>query len=127
MMNLKVRIDGRDVTGQAEFVRGVLWLHAEGRTIAVDAGKPGARRAGKRGDGGGGDIAAPMPGKVTKIFAKPGAAVSRGDAVVVMEAMKMEYTLKAEADGIVAEVACKTDDQVSLGQTLVRLTVKDVK
>lgn len=66
-------------------------------------------------------IKAPMPGKITKIFVKPGQAVKRGDALVVMEAMKMEYTLKSEIDTEVENVNVAVNDQVTLGSLLVQL------
>lgn len=69
-------------------------------------------------------ITAPMPGKIVKVFALPGSAVTAGDVVIVLEAMKMEYTLKAVADGKVKSVLCQDGDQVVLGAALVLLEVK---
>ena len=55
---------------------------------------------------------------------KDGDAVSKGQALVVMEAMKMEYTLEADRDGKVEEVLATTGAQVTLGQVLVRVGEK---
>lgn len=66
-------------------------------------------------------IKAPMPGKITKIFVKEGQAVKRGEALVVMEAMKMEYTLKSSIAGKVKKINCKINDQVALAVLLVEL------
>ena len=60
-----------------------------------------------------------MPGKVTKILKTSGDSVRRGDVILVMEAMKMEYTLKAESDSKISSIACAVGEQVTLGQTLV--------
>lgn len=68
-------------------------------------------------------IKAPMPGKITKIFVKEGQAVKKGDALVVMEAMKMEYTLKSDIDTNVEKVNVNLNDQVTLGSLLVQLKV----
>ena len=106
---------------QYEVINGVLWLHADGRTWSHDA-RPKSRK-GKRGGAGGNKelIEAPMPGKITKLFHKNGEKVHKGGAIVVMEAMKMEYTLKAEIDGEVLETLCQPGDQVTLGQALVKM------
>lgn len=69
-------------------------------------------------------IVAPMPGKITKVFVKPGDSVTVGHALLVMEAMKMEYTLKSDIETTVENVACKVNDQVQVGAVLVKLAVK---
>ena len=62
-----------------------------------------------------------MPGKVISMFAKAGDTVKRGQALAVMEAMKMEHTLHAPRDGVVAEVLFRVGDQVPEGAELLRL------
>lgn len=66
-------------------------------------------------------IKAPMPGKITKIFVTEGQLVKRGEALVVMEAMKMEYTLKSDIDTAVEKINVSLNDQVTLGSLLVQL------
>ena len=66
-----------------------------------------------------GAMKAPMPGKIVQVLAEPGAKVRKGAALVVMEAMKMEQTLVAGADSIVAEVRVGEGDQVEGGAVLV--------
>jgi 3-methylcrotonyl-CoA carboxylase alpha subunit len=68
-----------------------------------------------------GRLTAPMPGKVVSFLAAVGQAVKRGDAVAVMEAMKMEHTLHAPQDGVVAELLYAVGDQVAEGGELLRL------
>ncbi|MEQ8321306.1 MAG: acetyl/propionyl/methylcrotonyl-CoA carboxylase subunit alpha [Rhodospirillales bacterium] len=67
----------------------------------------------------GGDLTAPMPGKVTHVHVKAGAKVKRGQPLLVLEAMKMEHTIAAPADGTVSELRCKAGDQVDDGIALV--------
>jgi len=67
----------------------------------------------------GGDLTAPMPGRVTHVHVKAGAAVKRGQPLLVLEAMKMEHTIAAPGDGTVTEVRCKAGDQVDDGVALV--------
>ena len=69
----------------------------------------------------GGQLTAPMPGKVIAFLVQPGERVSQGQAVAVMEAMKMEHTLHAPRDGVVAELLYAVGDQVAEGGELLRL------
>ena len=80
---------------------------------------PLARAAGAHGDGN--LIEAPMPGLVRSVDAKVGQAVVKGDRLAVLEAMKMEHSLLAARDGVVAEVLAAPGDQVEAGAALVRL------
>ncbi|MCC1496359.1 biotin carboxylase N-terminal domain-containing protein [Alcanivorax sp. 1008] len=63
-------------------------------------------------------FAAPMSGTVVALHVAPGAAVSAGTAVVTMEAMKMEHTLRAPADGIISDLLASIGEQVSEGALL---------
>jgi acetyl/propionyl-CoA carboxylase alpha subunit len=65
-----------------------------------------------------GSLLAPMPGSVVRVLAEAGAAVTAGQALVVLEAMKMEHTVTAPVDGTVAEVNVGPGDQVDTGQVL---------
>ncbi|MEL7128055.1 MAG: biotin/lipoyl-containing protein [Pseudomonadota bacterium] len=70
----------------------------------------------------GGDlIVAPMPGKLLSLNVAVGDAVTKGQAVAVMEAMKMEQTLVAPRDGMIAEVAASPGSQVSEGVLIAAL------
>jgi 3-methylcrotonyl-CoA carboxylase alpha subunit len=68
-----------------------------------------------------GDVRAPMPGKVVSVSVKKGASVKQGDALLTLEAMKMEHALTAPFDGIVAELNVKSGAQVVEGALLVKL------
>ncbi|TVP60277.1 MAG: ATP-grasp domain-containing protein [Halomonadaceae bacterium] len=61
-------------------------------------------------------LTAPMHGRIIAVAVENGAQVKAGDALVVMEAMKMEHTVTAPADGQVVEVLCAQGDNVSAGQ-----------
>jgi 3-methylcrotonyl-CoA carboxylase alpha subunit len=69
----------------------------------------------------GGRLTAPMPGKVISFLAKPGQAVKQGQALAVMEAMKMEHTINSPRDGTVAELLYAIGDQVNEGGELLTL------
>jgi 3-methylcrotonyl-CoA carboxylase alpha subunit len=70
----------------------------------------------------GGRLTAPMPGKVVSISVKAGDKVAKGQALAVMEAMKMEHTIAAPADGTVAEVLYAAGDQVAEGAELLTMS-----
>ena len=71
---------------------------------------------------GGGDCAiAPMPGVVLAVMAKRGDRVCRGDALVMLEAMKMEMAVAAPRNGIIATMECAPGDIVAAGSVLARI------
>ncbi len=78
-------------------------------------------RDGSSGDDadGPGTIVAPMPGKILEYKVTEGDAVSKGDALLVMEAMKMEQTITAPRDGVVTKVGASAGDQVGDGSILI--------
>ena len=69
----------------------------------------------------GGRLTAPMPGKVVSFAVKAGDKVSKGQALAVMEAMKMEHTIAAPLDGVVEELLYAPGDQVAEGAELLKL------
>jgi 3-methylcrotonyl-CoA carboxylase alpha subunit len=69
----------------------------------------------------GGRLTAPMPGKVVSFTVKAGDKVSKGQPLAVMEAMKMEHTISAPADGTVQEVLYAPGDQVAEGAELLKI------
>ncbi len=64
-------------------------------------------------------LAAPMPGRVTALYAAPGDTVSKGQPLLVIEAMKMEHPVKASGKGRVGELRCALGDQIKEGEPLV--------
>ena len=72
-----------------------------------------------------GGLSAPMPGKLIKLMVQPGEVVGRGQALMVMEAMKMEHTIVAPRDGRVDALHHAVGDQVGQGDELLRLVDAD--
>ena len=68
-----------------------------------------------------GGLTAPMPGRIVSVLVEPGDSVREGQAVLVLEAMKMEHTLVAPADGTVEEVRFAPGDLVDEATELVVL------
>ena len=59
-----------------------------------------------------------MPGKITQVLVEPGALVTRGAPILLLEAMKMEHTITAPDDGTVVAVHCTVGDLVEEGVEL---------
>ncbi len=67
----------------------------------------------------GGHLTAPMPGRISQVFIEDGAEVAMGAPLLVLEAMKMEHTIAAPADGSVEKVCFNAGDWVDEGATLI--------
>jgi 3-methylcrotonyl-CoA carboxylase alpha subunit len=71
-----------------------------------------------------GDILSPMPGKIIAVEVVQGQAVTKGQKLLTLEAMKMEHTLTAPFDGVVAELAAVAGAQVQVEAVLARIEAK---
>jgi 3-methylcrotonyl-CoA carboxylase alpha subunit len=72
-------------------------------------------------------LTAPMPGKIIALKVEAGAIVERGQALLVMEAMKMEHTIRAPADGVVEKIHYKVGEQVDEGVELIHFEAAEAK
>ena len=124
-MSQKFMFEGQEVESQV--VAGKTWVHFRGQNICVDeALEPEdagflQRRKKSKSSTQNGSVLSPMPGKISKVMVHEKDLVKLGQVLVVMEAMKMEYTLKADVDGQVAKVFVKALDLVPLGHILVQV------
>ena len=96
-----------------------LYLYWEGELHRVTRFDP-VIAAGSGHDSQGG-LSAPMNGSVVRILVTPGQTVAAGAALVVLEAMKMEHSLRAPRDGVVKSLFCQEGDMVKEGSVLVAL------
>ena len=71
-----------------------------------------------------GGLIAPMPGKVIDLMVKVGSKIKKGDTLVILEAMKMEHTVKATEDGVIDELFISNHDQVENGALLMVIKAK---
>ncbi len=128
-LNFTVQADGSlDIAWGQERQRLQVYRHGESahvfmargatQIVAVDAL---AHAAVAQADGG--RLTAPMPGKLLSFAVKAGDVVRRGQPLAVMDAMKMEHTISAPADGTVQELLYAPGDQVAEGAELLRLAV----
>ncbi|WP_414431372.1 acetyl/propionyl/methylcrotonyl-CoA carboxylase subunit alpha [Alcanivorax sp. IL2] len=95
------------------------WLQCQGHSVCFEDATHSA--AGASDQAGSGQIRAPMDGAVIEVCAKAGEAVQRGQVLVIMEAMKMEHSLKADCDGTVESADLAVGSQVKRQQLLVSI------
>jgi 3-methylcrotonyl-CoA carboxylase alpha subunit len=94
------------------------WVFLDGEVFELEVQPEGRRR---RGTGHQGSLSAPMPATVVRVDAAAGDIVRRGDALIILEAMKMELPVRAPADGTVKAVHCKSGDLVQAGVPLIEI------
>ncbi len=120
-----------DTRTTPEQPRGLNYLQVGHAVVVFDKGEAYefTLDTGERAEGeaaaGDGAILSPMPGKIVSVAAKAGAVLKKGDAILVLEAMKMEHTLTAPFDGKLAELNATAGAQVSEGVVLARLEVSN--
>ena len=59
-------------------------------------------------------VVSPMPGRVVKVFVEPGQQVKKGDNIISVESMKMEYFMKATQDGVIDLIKIREGDTVAM-------------
>jgi 3-methylcrotonyl-CoA carboxylase alpha subunit len=121
---LTAEIAGRLITIQTALAGGELTLLIGGRRcrFGVDDRPEIEGRKWERH----GSLTAPMPGRILAVLVEPGVRVRQGEALLVLEAMKMEHTVIAPARGIVQEVFFRDGDQVEEGARLLSIKIDEV-
>ena len=118
-------VDGRSHVVRVSATAEGLEVELRGTTIRVEVKHPLEKMLQAVGSGSpagrGETVAAPMPGMVVALHVQPGDRVRAGQAVVVVEAMKMQNELVVAHDGVVSEVLVAERAAVSAGQPLVRV------
>jgi len=127
-MKKLMTFNGAEVLVETQIVEGKIWAHWPGRTLCLsdlsDMETNNKKNKTKKNRGRSGDIVSPMPGKISKVLVQVQQNVLAGQVLVVMEAMKMEYTLKAEVDGCIESISAQVGEQVTLGKVLLHIQEK---
>lgn len=124
MKNYTITVNGNvyDVTVEEGVSGGAA---SAPRTAAPAAPKAAPAAAPKAAAGAGAQgsvpVTAPMPGKILGIKAQAGQTVAKGEAIIVLEAMKMENEIVAPSDGTIATIEVAVGDSVEAGATLATL------
>ncbi|MFC4277537.1 acetyl/propionyl/methylcrotonyl-CoA carboxylase subunit alpha [Achromobacter aloeverae] len=117
---VRIQLGGRDCTGDVLLEGEFAYVFLDGATYVLARQDPLAHAGDEAGEHAG-DMSAPMPGKIIAIHVAAGDKVEKGQPLLVMEAMKMEHTITAGADGTVAEIFHAIGDQVTEGAVLIAL------
>jgi len=115
---VSAHVDGRPIKAVFEPRGRAVLVSVQGETQLLGRYNPAAAAEGLEGVGA---VKAPMPGKVLAVPVSTGDAVTKGQTLAVLEAMKMEHALTAPRDGVVEAVTVEAGDQVGDGDVLVTL------
>jgi acetyl/propionyl-CoA carboxylase alpha subunit len=118
-----VTVDGTTHRVRLTSHGGRVWVHAGGSAWAVRPVE--ALDAAGAGAGSGDALLASMPGTVVSVAVRAGDAVAAGDTIMVIESMKLETTIAASRDGVVAEVGFAVGATFDKGAVLARLAAPD--
>ena len=118
----EVLVAERRLAVQVVESRGRYRVFADGCTFNFEVEPPGRGAAVAADDSGGESVlASPMPATVVTVHVAPGQTVRRDDTLVVLEAMKMELSVRSPRDGVVESVSCRQGELVQPGVPLVAL------
>ena len=92
------------------------WIHLSGHIFCIERIEPGATQ-----DQGDASLSAPMPGKILQVLVKEGQKVEPGQALMILEAMKMEHRIVASEEGIINSIFFSEGDQVQQGIPLLKM------
>ena len=113
---LSLKIGDQTITGTVVRNAETINIFSQGQHTQLHYADPMAHAGEAESEGG--RLTAPMPGKIVAVLVSAGQEVKKGDALLIMEAMKMEHTIAAPHDGVVEEVLYAVADQVTEGAPL---------
>ena len=117
---LKLLIDGERVTAYVSSDNAKRWVTINGRTYLLTK-QSGSRKSGAKHDHSG-ELTAPMPGQVRAVNVSEGDVVTKGQTLMILEAMKMEIRIQAPGDGTVDKLFVKQGDTVEREQMLIEIS-----
>ncbi|NWG33949.1 MAG: biotin/lipoyl-binding protein [Chloroflexi bacterium] len=117
---LELLMDGERVIAHISVDNARYWVTIKGRTFALTQSS-GARKGGGAHHHAAGELTAPMPGQVRAVNVSEGDAVTKGQTLLILEAMKMEIRIQAPMDGIVKKLLVKQGETVEREQMLVEI------
>jgi biotin carboxyl carrier protein len=117
---LDLLIDGKRVTAYVSSDNAKRWVTIDGQTLVLtkSSGTPKGRHGQHHAAG---ELTAPMPGQVRAVNVSEGDAVTKGQTLLVLEAMKMEIRIHAPQDGVVKKLFIKQGQTVEREQALLEV------
>ncbi|MBI3173737.1 MAG: acetyl-CoA carboxylase biotin carboxyl carrier protein subunit [Chloroflexi bacterium] len=120
---LDLLLDGQRVTAFVSFDGVKRWVTIGGQTFALTKSTAGTRRA-QHGHHAQDELTAPMPGQVRAVNVAEGESVTKGQTLLVLEAMKMEIRVSAPKDGRVGKLLIQQGQTVEREQVLIEIVDK---
>ncbi len=117
---LDLLLDGQRVTAYVSSDGAKRWVTVGGQTFALTKSTAGTRRA-QHGHHAQNELTAPMPGQVRAVNVTEGESVTKGQTLLVLEAMKMEIRVAAPRDGVVGKLFVQQGQTVEREQVLVEI------
>jgi biotin carboxyl carrier protein len=117
---LDLLVDGKRLTAYVSSDNAKRWVTVNGQTLVLTRSS-GARRGSHAGHQAAGELTAPMPGQVRALNIGEGDAVTKGQTLLVLEAMKMEIRIQAPQDGVVRKVLVRQGETVDREQVLIEM------
>ena len=117
---LELLIDGRHVTAHVSSDNTRYWVTVNGHTLVFNKSAGGRKRGGGQHHAAG-ELTAPMPGQVRAVNVSEGDAVTKGQTLLVLEAMKMEIRVQAPRDGVVKKLFVQQGQTVEREQILIEI------
>ena len=116
---LELLMDGERVTAYVSSDNAKRWVTINGQTVVVTKSSSAKRGSGRHDHSG--ELTAPMPGQVRTVNVREGDVVTKGQTLMVLEAMKMEIRIQAPMNGMVTKLSVKQGQAVEKEQVLVEL------
>lgn len=118
---LELLIDNQRVTAYASSDGAKRWVTVNGQTMILTKPAAGTRKSSHGHHHAAGELTAPMPGQVRAVNVSVGDAVTKGQTLLLLEAMKMEIRIQSPMDGVVDSLAVKVGQSVEREQMLVEI------
>jgi biotin carboxyl carrier protein len=115
-----------DRNGQVTLVDGVegldsIWVHVGHESVEVEVEEGAHEPTRRRSRAGSEGLSAPMPATVIRVLVTEGQEVTRGEPLVLLEAMKMELPIRAARDGTIVRIVCRQGELVQPGVPLLEM------
>ena len=117
-VNIRALVGGQTIDAVVHLDGDRVSLGIKARRLVVSRARAGGEGSGA---GAGGNVIAPMPGLVLEVGVSAGAQVAKGDALAILEAMKMQHQLRAPFDGKVLAVHISKGSQIAAGDVMIEL------
>lgn len=118
---LDLLIDGQRVTAYVSSDGTKCWVTIHGQTSVLTKSAAGARKSGGGHHHAAGELTAPMPGLVRSVNVEEGESISKGQTLLVLEAMKMEIRIHAPREGVIQKLWVKQGQTVEREQILIEI------